>query len=122
MQRHTNLKSLVGFSLIAFAVVFFTACPPHASVYQLTSNPARYEGREVTVTGRVTDSYGALGFGAYEIDDGTGRMWIVSRRGGGVPSRGARVGARGYVRTAFAFGGRSFGTVLEETDRRIGKY
>ena len=65
--------------------------------------------------GSVTDSYGLAGRGAYEIDDGTGKMWVVTKRG--VPSRGARVGAKGYVHTGFNFGGRSFGTVLEETDR-----
>ncbi len=35
-----------------------------------------------------------------------------------VPSRGSRVAAKGHIQTGFNFGGRSFGTVLEETDRR----
>jgi hypothetical protein len=29
------------------------------------------------------------------------------------------VGAKGRVYTGFSFGGRSFGTVIEETDRRV---
>jgi hypothetical protein len=54
--------------------------------------------------------------GAYEIDDGTGRIWVVTRRG--VPGRGARVGAKGHVYTGFNLSGRNLGTVLEESDRR----
>jgi len=45
-----------------------------------------------------------------------GRIWVATRLG--VPSRGSRVGAKGYVHNGFNFAGRSFGTVLEETDRR----
>jgi hypothetical protein len=57
-----------------------------------------------------------MGNGAYEIDDGTGRIWVATTRG--VPSRGARVGVKGRIHTGFNFGGRNFGTVLEESDRR----
>jgi hypothetical protein len=69
----------------------------------------------VGIVGNVTDSYGVLGNGAYEIDDGTGRIWVATRRG--VPSRGSRVGVKGRVLNGFQWGGRSFGTVLEETGR-----
>jgi len=72
--------------------------------------------KEVGIAGRVTDSYGFAGAGAYEIDDGTGRIWVATKHG--VPSRGSQVGAKGYVHNGFSFNGRSFGTVMEETDRR----
>ena len=81
-----------------------------------TPIPDVISGKEVGIAGTVTNSYGALGKGAYEIDDGTGRIWVATRRG--IPSRGARVGAKGYVHNGFSFAGRSFGTVMEETDRR----
>ena len=68
------------------------------------------------IVGTVTDSYGVLGTGAYELDDGTGTIWVVTKSG--APSRGSKVGAKGRVRTSFSFGGRSFGTILEESDRR----
>ena len=110
------LKKTAVFLVLISATLLFTACPSQTNIAKINANPDRYRGKEVGITGRVTDSYGALGVGAYEIDDGTGRMWIATRRG--VPSRGARVGAKGYVRNGFNFAGRSFGTVIEETDRR----
>ena len=55
--------------------------------------------------------------GAYEIDDGTGRIWVITQRG--VPSRGARVGVKGRVYSGPAYGGRVFGTALKEEDRRV---
>jgi len=93
-----------------------TACPSQTNIARINADPGRYRDKEVAIVGRVTDSYGVLGQGAYEIDDGTGRIWVATRRG--IPSRGSQVGTKGYVHNGFSFGGRSYGTVIEETDRR----
>ena len=110
------LKKAAALLVLISGVLLFTACPSQTNIAKINANPDRYRGKEVSIAGRVTDSYGVLGAGAYEIDDGTGRMWVATRRG--VPSRGAHVGAKGYVHNGFSFAGRSFGTVMEETDRR----
>lgn len=110
------IKRLGSASLIFGALFLLTACPSQTTISKINADPARYRDKEVVIVGTVKDSYGALGQGAYEIDDGTGRLWVVTRRG--VPSRGARVGVKGKVYTGFNFGGRNYGTVLEETERR----
>jgi hypothetical protein len=97
-------------------VLSMTACPDRTSISKINADPGRYVNREVGIAGRVTDSYGVLGRGAYEIDDGSGRMWVITQRG--VPSKGAEVGSKGRVNSGFNFGGRNFGTVLIEDDRR----
>ncbi len=112
---HFVKKIGVG-ALVLAGVVLLTACPSQTTISKINADPARYQNKEVAIVGTVRDSYGALGQGAYEIDDGTGRLWVVTKRG--VPSRGARVGVKGHVYTGFNYGGRNFGTVLEETDRR----
>lgn len=107
----------IGFlSLLLVATFLFTACPKRESISKILADPARYTDKEVGITGTVTDAYGVLNTGAYELDDGTGKIWIVTRRG--VPARGAKVGAKGRVYTGFNLSGRSLGTVLEESDRR----
>ena len=110
------LKRIGAASLLAVVALLFTACPSQTTISKINADPGRYRNKEVAIVGTVRDSYGAFGQGAYEIDDGTGRLWVVTRRG--IPSRGARVGAKGHVYTGFNFGGRNYGTVLEETDRR----
>ena len=103
--------------LLLVGTFLFTACPERQSISKILADPGRYRDKEVGITGTVTDAYGVLNTGAYEIDDGTGKIWVVTRRG--VPARGSRIGAKGRVYTGFNLGGRSFGTVLEESDRRI---
>jgi hypothetical protein len=119
-QKETlmQLAKRLGFATLVLAtVVLLTACPSQTTISRINADPARYRNKEVAIVGVVRDSYGVMGNGAYEIDDGTGRLWVVTRRG--VPSRGSRVGARGRVYNGFQFGGRNFGTVLEETDRSV---
>jgi hypothetical protein len=103
-------------SLLLVGTFLFTACPERASISKIMADPARYRDKEVTIAGTVTDAYGLLNTGAYELDDGTGKIWVVTRRG--VPGRGARVGAKGRVYTGFNLSGRNLGTVIEESDRR----
>jgi hypothetical protein len=107
-----------SFLLLAIVgVLFLTACPSRETISKINADPGRYINKHVTVVGTVTDSYGLLNMGAYEIDDGTGRLLVVTRRG--VPARGSKVGATGSIHTGASYGGRSYGTVLEESDRRV---
>ena len=110
------LKKTAVFVVLIAGTLLLTACPSQTNIAKINADPDRYRGKEIGIAGTVTNSYGALGTGAYEIDDGTGKIWVATKRG--VPSRGSRVGAKGYVHNGFSFGGRSYGTVLEETDRR----
>jgi hypothetical protein len=110
------IRKIAALAVILGGTLLMTACPSQTTVSKINSDPSRFRGKEVGIVGRVTDSYGVLGKGAYEIDDGTGRIWVATRRG--IPSRGTEIGTKGYVHNGFSFGGRSYGTVVEETDRR----
>ncbi len=112
------MKTRVLVSLMFLTcVVFLTACPKQTTINQLNGDPARYRGKEVVLVGTVTNSFGALGQGAYELSDETGKIWVVTQRG--VPSKGARVGAVGKYMNGVNWGGRSFGSALQETDRKV---
>ena len=94
-----------------------TACPNQTNIGKINADPNRYMDKEVGLTGRVTDSYGVpfVG-GAYEIDDGTGRIWVMTTHG--VPSKGARVGVSGQLYTGLQYGGRNYGIGMREEHRR----
>ena len=103
-------------SVILAGVLAFTACPSKTTVSQINQNPSKYQNKEIGLVGTVTNSYGVLGNGVYELDDGTGRIWVLTTAG--VPSRGARVGVSGHVYTGIQFGGRTYGTGLKEEHRQ----
>jgi len=86
------------------------------SINKINADPGRYYNKKVTIEGTVTDSYGVLGQGAYEIDDGTGRIWVLAERA--VPARGSRVEAKGHVITGFVYRGRNLAAAIQETGRK----
>jgi hypothetical protein len=102
---------------IALLAVIMTACPQQTRISDIKDDPSRFRDKEVTVVGRVTQSFGAFNQGVYEIDDGTGRLWILSEKLG-VPGQGAAVGVSGRIIPGVTFAGRNYGTVLRETQRR----
>jgi hypothetical protein len=103
--------------LVMAATLLLAACPPRVSIRDINRDPGRYANRDISVGGRVSSSFGALGTGVYEIDDGTGTIWVYSQSYG-VPANGAKVGVTGRISEGFSFGGRSFAVILRETERR----
>ena len=110
-----HLRGLLAAALLA--TLFLTGCLSHTSIAHINSDPGRFAGREVTISGHVANSIGALGNGVFQIDDGTGTMWVYSQNFG-VPGNGSNVAVTGRIEQGFAFGGRSFGVILRETERR----
>ncbi len=102
--------------LLCLLTVVLAGCPQRVKIGELTSNTARYADKEVTIAGTVTSSFGLLGSGGFEVDDGSGRIWVLSQSFG-VPSKGARVGITGRVTQGATLGGRSFAVALRQTQK-----
>ena len=98
-RRFTRARALV--ITAALASLVFAGCE-HRSIRQIMAEPGRYADREVGIEGDVVRSYSVLGHGAYQVDDGTGMIWVVARHG--VPRKGARVGVKGRVRDGVNLG------------------
>lgn len=112
------MKTRIIASVLLFAsVVFLAGCAEETTISRINSDPARFRNKKVLVIGEVTNSFGALGQGAYELSDETGKIWVITNRG--VPSRGARVGAIGKYMHGVTWGGRNFGSAIQETDRKV---
>ena len=114
LKMRTRVLSAV---LIGLCTLLLAGCPQRTTIANINRDPGRYSNKEVTIAGQVVSSFGALGSGVFEVDDGTGRMWVYSQSYG-VPGNGSRVGVTGRIGQGFNFGGRSFATILKETKRR----
>ncbi|PYV43128.1 MAG: hypothetical protein DMG06_11845 [Acidobacteria bacterium] len=116
--KTARLAALLGLACLS---LFLVACE-QKSINEIMANPHRYTRHQVGVVGRVVQSYSVLGRGAYQIDDGTGKLWVVSVGDKGVPRKGARVAVKGKIRDGFDLGSIvklpeavSSGLVLEES-------
>ena len=108
---------ILGVLLLSLGGLLLAGCPPRESIAKINEDPGRFAGKEISIAGRVTDSFGAMGSGVFQVDDGTGTMWVFSERYG-VPGSGAKLAVTGRIEQGFAFGGRNFAIILRETERR----
>ena len=117
MRIGAILTRSIAASAITTAVLLLAACPPRESIEIINRDPGRFHGRDVTVAGRVMNSFAVMGKGVYEIDDGTGRIWVFSDKFG-IPGRSAGIAVTGRIQQGFSLGGRNFATIIRETRRR----
>ena len=110
---------LAAASLLVCSCLLLAGCPREATIGEILDDPGRFDNKDVAIRGTVTNSFGVLGHGAYELEDGTGKMWVVVEKGNGVPSKGARVRSAGRIVHGFTFSGRNLGTALREKGHKI---
>ena len=101
--------------LAAAMVLSLSGCKGATPIRKLLDDPSQYDGQIVQIAGEVTKSIGVLGTGAYQVDDGTGKLFVVSKDGG-APREGARLGVRGTFKSAFTLGTET-AAVLQEIER-----
>jgi hypothetical protein len=88
--------------VLASAMLVLVGCE-YKTINQIMAEPQRYANRNVGITGNVVRSFSVLGAGAYQVDDGTGKIWVVAKNN--VPREGARVGVKGKIQDGFNLGG-----------------
>jgi len=112
-------KRFVYLFVLSMLGLVLAACE-RQKIGDITADPGRFHNKEVNVAGRVTQSVGVAGKGVYQIDDGTGKLWVWSENRG-APSKGAYVGVKGTITPTVTFLGVNYATVMRETDRRSAK-
>jgi hypothetical protein len=103
--------------LATLPLLLLTACDLD-TVAEVKGDPYKFTRKTARLGGIVTRSYGVMNYGIYEIEDKTGKIFVVAE-GRGVPGTGARVEVKGRARNAFTFAGIDYGTVIIESNRKI---
>jgi hypothetical protein len=103
-------------TILVFATAILAGCAP-LTIGRITADPSRYQNRSVRVSGTVTNSVAVLGKGGYQIEDGTGRIYVIS--GSGVPSRGSRVTVTGRVAPGVQVLGTPVGVTIREDTHKV---
>jgi hypothetical protein len=113
---------LILISLIAAGALFIAGCKNNdrTMISSILERPDKYMDRNVYIGGEVMRTYSVnlviAEAGAYQIDDGSGKIWVITRTG--VPREGAKVGLKGRVDTGIKIGREVFGAVVREEERR----
>jgi hypothetical protein len=116
-RRRVSMSMRKRFITAILAGLMLTGCAT-TRIGRINADPSRYQNRDVRVEGNVVSSFGALGAGGYQIDDGTGKIYVIST-GSGVPSKGSRVEVNGTVTGGATVFGKSYGTAIREHGHKV---
>jgi hypothetical protein len=99
---------------LAGCLILLLSCGDLAptGIGDILKNPRQFDGKIVTVSGRVTDGVNVLIIKYFVLSDATGEIVVVTDRS--VPRAGQRLKVKGRVNQAFSIAGRSLVVILEE--------
>ena len=80
----------------------------------LLDNPGQYDRQTVRIAGTVTQTLGVLGYGAYQVNDGSAGIAVVTEQNG-APREGTKVGVEGEFRSAFTVGSTTAAAIIEHS-------
>jgi hypothetical protein len=117
MKSKESLSTMKRLLMALCAATMLTTGCATVKIRQVLNNPARYQGREVRLDGEVTRSTGLVVAGVYQIDDGTGKLNVLSTRP--IPRQGSHVTVKGRVQSGVTVLSANVGTHLREDSVRI---
>lgn len=94
--------------------LLISGCGFHTSISKIRYEPEKYKDKEVSIKGRVSETIGIpfVQKGAYQVDDGSGKIWVLSQKRR--PSRGEEVTVKGKLKTGVSIRGHTLGLAIVE--------
>ncbi len=97
------------------ALVLLAGCAGVTPISELLANSTKYNGKTVRIKGEVRNAAGLLGRGAYQVNDKTGTLTVLSETASPPPA-GVTTGVKGVFQSLFTLGSKSL-AVLQEQSR-----
>ncbi len=108
-----NTTALLGMILV-------TGCQKpneevNPKIADIIGNPRNFDGKDVRVSGTVTDAFSVYRAGYFRISDGSGTIAVVTNQIS--PPQGQQVEARGVVEQAYTIGSDQMLVIIERRAR-----
>ena len=116
LHRHSPGLYLVALGLVIF--VFFSCGIGTTKIGDIKGHPRDYAGKEVTISGEVTDTFSIFIVKYFVLRDATGEITVVTERP--LPAKGEKIAVKGIVKEAFSLGSKTE-LVLEEKTEKTGR-
>jgi aspartyl/asparaginyl-tRNA synthetase len=98
-------------------VILFAACDRITAVpiNKLVENPRDYDGKVVTIEGKVTEIFSLIAIKYFVIRDNTGEIVVVTDRI--LPKEGSSISVKGHVQEAFSIGNNQLIVLIEDNNK-----
>src|SRR5574340_743763 len=124
MENHSDNKdrrSVRGFfTLLLFLLASVSiACSGILAtpIKKIIDNPRDYDGKTVTVSGKVTGIFSLFVLKYFVVDDGTGKITVITRKA--LPKKGTKIRVKGEVSAMFSLGETQALVIIEGPDKKM---
>jgi aspartyl/asparaginyl-tRNA synthetase len=113
MKCSLKMFSLVFLVLLVFACAFCGIGT--TKIGDITGHPRDYEGKEVTVSGEVTEIFSLFVIKYFVLRDTTGEITVVTDRP--LPAKGEKIKVKGVVKEAVSIGTKTSLVLVEGAEK-----
>jgi hypothetical protein len=118
MHRFRYAVRLAFLSLLTIATLLvIPGCMGKTPIKTLLDDPEQNSGKHVRIAGEVTTSPALPSADSFEVDDGTGKVFVLSKEHGSPPV-GTKVVVRGIFYAAISSPTQTFAAVMETVPRK----
>jgi aspartyl/asparaginyl-tRNA synthetase len=110
MKKIALLLFLFVFAAMACSGIFSTP------IKKIIDNPRDYDGKKVTVSGEVTETFSFFVMKYFVVSDGTGTITVVTKKP--LPKKGAKIRLRGEVNEMFSLGDSQTLVIVEDSGKK----
>lgn len=117
MKNINTRQFRMGFLLLCALVIFFVACGVGTTkIGDIKSHPRDYAGKEITISGEVTETFSMIFIKYFVVRDDSGEISVVTERT--LPAKGEKIKVKGTVQEAFSLG-KEQALVIVETPEKV---
>ncbi len=105
----------IVFKIMLILIVVLIQCAASVRIGDVKNTPSRFHNKKVTLSGTVdeTITLPILGVGVYQLNDGTGTIWVKPKEM--TAEKGDRIRVTGTIKVGLTISGKSFGLILIES-------
>src|SRR5262245_3180658 len=115
MHRSPNDRRALPWLLAIALLLLISGCDRTTTTHIKTilDDPEQFDRKQVQISGVATNSIGAPSDDAFEVDDGTGKIFVCSKEHGR-PLEGTKVVVKGIFYAAISSPTQQFAAVVEQ--------
>lgn len=114
-REHVSMFLISSLVILVFAGGFFACGIGTTKIGEIVGHPRDFAGREVTVSGEVTEVFSLVVIKYFVLRDNSGEITVVTDRP--LPAKGEKIKVKGVVKEAFSLGTQSTLVLVEESKK-----
>jgi aspartyl/asparaginyl-tRNA synthetase len=116
MNKANTITLPASFVVVCVLIIVSVSCGIGTTkIGDIVSHPRDYTGKEVTISGVVTQTFSLVVIKYFVVRDSSGEISVITDRP--LPAKGEKIKVKGSVKEAFSIGTKTALVLMETTEK-----